>query len=292
MFALKKYTPIKLAFFAAYVVLLFYLIIPAFLWCPLYQTIVLCPFVCDEPAYKKVVAECTIKPEDHYFQNESGDKLHGWLFKKPGAQKLVLMHHGNAGNLSMRYMLANEVTACGASIFLYDYRGFGRSTGIPDLKGVLKDGQSANAYVTQKLGYAPEQVVHYGESIGSGIACEVAANNKSGGLILHSAVGSLPRVGRNVFAFLRPYPDFLFPQPQFDNVNKIRDIHAPVLLFHGMRDKTVSYHDSEAIYENATEPKKLVLLKESDHNNCAGNDFQPFDAELRSFLSGAKERSI
>lgn len=153
--------------------------------------------------------------------------------------------------------------------------------------GIIDDGQAANEYLTQKLNYKPHQIVHYGESIGSGVACEIAARNDSGGLILHSAVGSLPRVGRNVFAFLKPYPDFLFPQPQMQNIETIASVKAPVLMFHGEPDKIVSYHDSEAIYNNAKTAKRLVLLKESGHNCVIGHDFQLFDTEIRQFLSGA-----
>jgi len=279
----RKYSAVSLMLFVGYVLLLFYLVIPVFLWSPLYTSFVLFPSGHSEASYSEAIKSSKIKPEEHSFPNSNNNKLHGWLFKKPGAEKIILVHHGNAGNISTRLMLSNELTDCGASVFMYDYRGYGASTGWPTLDGLLEDGVAASDYLIDKLGYRPNQVIHYGESIGSGIACHAAAAGPNGGLVLQSAVGSLPRVGRNALAFLRPYPDFVFPNPQLQNVETIRRVNSPVLLIHGIPDTIV--------FANAIGKKKLVLLKTSGHNSVIGEDFEVFDKEIRDFISGRSQLS-
>lgn len=282
----RKWSPLGILCFVGYIALMFYMIVPLALWSPLYKSIVLVPIAYEKDFYDKAIALTTIKPQDEFFTNPAGDKLHGWYYQVPGAKKIVLMHHGNAGNIAYRHGLAQEITTrCGASFFVYDYTSFGKSAGVPSLDGMKADGIAAYDFVTSKLGYSPKDVINYGESIGSGIATQVAAAKPCAGLILQSAVGSLPRVGRNVFVFLRPYPDFLFPNPQFNNVEAIKAVHCPVILFHGMPDTTVSYHDSEAIYDNANQPKKLTLLKSSGHNSVTGEDFNVFENQVREFLN-------
>lgn len=282
----RRWTPFGVFCFVGYIVFVFYMVIPCFLWSPVYQSIVLVPIEYQKDFYDKAISLTQIRPQDEFFSNKNGDKLHGWYYQVPGAHKLILMHHGNAGNIAYRNALANELTTrCGASFFVYDYRGFGKSKGIPSLSGLQEDGEAAFDFVTAKLGYAPKDIINYGESIGSGVAVPVTATRPCGGLILQSAVGSLPRVGRNAIAFLRPYPDFIFPQPQLNNIEAIKEVHAPVILFHGIPDTTVSYHDSEAIYANAQEPKKLTLLKASGHNSVIGEDFNVFEKDVRDFLN-------
>lgn len=284
-----RYTRKGVAMLIGFTLFVIYMVVPVVMWVsPLYQQVILVPFKYDERAYKDSLSATQIKPEDHFFPNGNGNNLHGWLYRKPGAQKLIVMHHGNAGNVTTRVQLVNVFTDMGASFFVYDYRGYGRSDGQPILSGLVDDGLSAHDYLLQKCGFKPEQIIHYGESIGSGVACEVAAKRKSGGLILQSPVGSLPRVGRRNFAFLRPYPDFLFPRPQFNNVDMVRNLHMPVLFVASKADSVVSFHDSEDMYNNARTPhKKLLILNESGHNSITGNDFPPFDRDVRSLVSGS-----
>jgi uncharacterized protein len=268
----------------AFALFLVYMIIPCFLWSPMYEQMVIAPLPADPAKYEYAVTHAKYKPEDHFFPNKNGDKLHGWFFKNPDSNKVVLIHHGNAGNISTRWQLPELIRDCGASVFLYDYRGYGKSTGEPGVAKIIEDGSAAADYVTDKLGYRPEQIVHYGESIGSGVACDVAAHRKSGGMVFHSGVASLPNVWRSVFKFLQPYPDFLFPVPQIRNAEMVRDVHAPVLLFAAIPDTIVSYHNGEAIYANANEPKELVLFTESSHNCTLGGDCDKFVNAMRKFL--------
>jgi fermentation-respiration switch protein FrsA (DUF1100 family) len=266
---------------------LLYMVIPCFLWSPIFNQIVVLPSPADPKAYEFAVAHSKNKPKDCLFTNKNGDTLHGWFYANPAAKKLVLIHHGNAGNISSRFQLPDFLHDCGAAVFMYDYRGYGKSTGTPTVATLIEDGYAATSYATDKLGFRPEQIIHYGESIGSGVACDVAAQQKCAGLVFHSGLSSLPSEGRRVFAFLRPYPDFLFPHPQMQNAQNVRKVHAPVLVIAAIPDQVVSYHEGETVYANAAEPKELVLLKLSQHNCTVGEDCNLVDTAMRKFIQSS-----
>lgn len=270
------------AFFA----LLLYLVIPCFLWSPLYYEVIIAPSPADNAHYDDAIAHARNRPEDVFFTNRHGDKLHAWFVRNPQSNKLLLVHHGNAGNISTRWQLSDFLHDCGANVFMYDYRGYGKSSGAkPNVAALIDDGNDATKFLLEQRHFAPSQIIHYGESIGSGVACDVAAKDKYAGLILHSGLSSLPSVGRNVFAFLRVYPDVFFPVPQMRNIDTIRNVHAPVLFFAAIPDTIVSYHEGEAVYANANEPKQIVLLKESSHNCTTGGDCALVESAMRKFLT-------
>jgi pimeloyl-ACP methyl ester carboxylesterase len=252
------------------------------MWSPLYTAIVLRPFGANEyyDSIRKIPA-C----QEYFIANGHGDKLHAWFFHIPEAKKLVIVHHGNAGNMTHRMYLANAAIMCGAAVLLYDYRGYGSSTGNPSLAGLSEDGAAAYDFATGKLGFSPNQIVHFGESVGTGVACRLASTRPSAGLILQSPVASLPAVARaGVFVF-RAYPDFAFPQPQFDNLSEIARVRVPVLLLHGKKDRLVPYQQSQWILARAGQPKQLVLFEDAGHNDMPAGSPR-YQAVLSHFLLG------
>lgn len=258
----KKWTTTGKIMFTGWIFFLIAMIVPVALHTPIYSNVILFPMANTKspPVIKGVQGEeCT-------FTNDVGNKLNGWLYRVPGATKICIVHHGNAGNITNRLPLAELYATMGASTFLYDYRSFGKSEGEPLLRTLVTDGICAFDYVHNKLGFAPKDILHHGESIGSGVACAVATARPSGGLILQSAIGSLPSVGRAHFPFLAPYPDVFFPDPTLNNVEQIKSVHAPVLLVHGDADQTVPWQHSQAIYDNAPGHKKLVIFHGYGHN--------------------------
>lgn len=273
----QKWTLPGKLLFGTYTFFLIAMIVPLALHSPIYSNVILFPMSTGTP----VPTVAGVKGEDCFFTNEAGNKLHGWLFKVPGATKICIVHHGNAGDISYRAPIAEIYAKMGASSFLYDYRGFGNSEGKPLLSTLVSDGICAFDYVHNKLGYEPRNIIHHGESIGSGVACAVASARPSGGLILESAIGSLPRVGRAHFPFLAPYPDFFFPDPKLDNVEQIKSVNAPVLLVHGDADSVVPWQHSQAIFENAPGHKKLVIFHGYGHNSIDANN-----KEARETLQG------
>lgn len=258
-----------------------YLLLAMLMWSPIYTAVVLRPFG-PNGHYDSVRKIPTCR--EHFIVMPNAEKLHAWHFRIPNAKRLVIVHHGNAGNVTHRMYLANAAIMCGAAVLLYDYRGYGLSTGKPSLAGLLEDGQAAYDFAVTELGYTPDQIVNLGESVGTGVACRLASEKPSAALVLQSPVASLPAVARAGVFLFGAYPDVLFPEPHFDNVAQIKRVHVPVLLLHGKKDRLVPYSHSQQILANAHDPKHLELFEDAGHNDMPAGQPQ-YQRVLSGFLA-------
>lgn len=225
----------------------------------------------------------TATREEYFFKTADGQKLHGWLLRVPASDKVAIVHHGNAGNLLHRLFIAKHCIQAGASVFLYDYRGYGKSEGSTALTNLPEDGLAAYDFVRDSLKFA--HIINYGESIGTAVANQVSQQRPCDAVILQSGIGSLPMVARDGLFFMKLYPDFVFPQPRFANVELIKTLQKPLLIVHGSKDTMVPYKHAELIFANASEPKRLVLLPECGHNDVGINDEALFDKTLSEFFA-------
>jgi fermentation-respiration switch protein FrsA (DUF1100 family) len=231
-----------------------------------------------------------IKKQSLFVTAVDGSKLHAWLFKLPGSvsKKLALVSHGNAGNLSNRIYLANALTKSGCSVLLYDYRGYGLSTGKCSIDNICDDGATMYKFATGDLGYKPNQIVLYGESIGTAVTCSVAANFPCAGVILQSGFSSLPSVGRHLFPVLMLFPDAIFAEPQFRDSDRVKELHVPILFLHGKLDHVVPFQDSELMFANANQPKSLVLLPDCGHNDMGVQNATEFHGAIGGFIKSLR----
>lgn len=219
-----------------------------------------------------------------FFPTARGRKLHGWFLKKPGSRRVLLFSHGNAGNISYRAAIARLMVQAGASVFMYDYQGYGLSEGRPSLKGICQDALAAYDHLTGSEGAGAGEVVLYGESLGAGVSCYLASRRQCAGIVLQSAFSSLRRIGGEVMPFVRIYPSWLFPKPDLDNLAFLRDEHPPVLMFHGRLDSLIPFSHAQELFELATAPKTLVPLPMAGHNDISGTEPDCFRQELGRFL--------
>lgn len=225
-----------------------------------------------------------IKREDVWFTNANGDKLHGWFFQSPSAHaRLVLFTHGNAGNIGHRIHLAKCLLDGSASVLLFDYRGFGKSTGQLSISGMAEDAEAAYDYLTETRKIPPNRIVLYGESIGGGAACWLVERKPVAGIILDSSFTSLMRVAKKRTAVLRLYPDFLQPSPAFNNISVLAGHHPPLLIVHGQQDEIIPHSEAEDNFKSASEPKVMLSLQHSTHNN-KGPDLEIYAKSIKSFL--------
>jgi uncharacterized protein len=223
--------------------------------------------------------------EEVNFANAAGDTLHAWFIRAPGAKRIALVHHGNAGNLIHRLTIARDFLQLGTSVFLYDYRGYGASTGKPSVAGLIEDGLAAYDYVNKKLGYSPDQIIAYGESIGTAVTCRVALLRPCRAIVLQSGLSSLPAVAHDGVLWLKLYPDWVFPQPHFDTDSIIARLPEPILFIHGMKDSTIPYRQSEELFKLASNKQnKIVLLPDAGHNDVQGADEPQFYSALSGFV--------
>ncbi len=204
--------------------------------------------------------------EDAWFEADDATRLHGWFVPaKDPARAVVLFAHGNAGNLSDRAdIVATYAHRLGASTLIFDYRGYGRSSGRPSESGVVADARAARRWLAERTGIAERDIVLVGESIGGAVMVDLAAADGARGLILENTFGSLPEVA----AFHYPWlPIRLLMRSRFDSVAKIGTYHGPLLQFHGDADTIVPLNSARRLFDAANEPKRLLIISGGDHND-------------------------
>jgi fermentation-respiration switch protein FrsA (DUF1100 family) len=208
-----------------------------------------------------------------------GVLLHGWLLRKEEAPWTVIIFHGNAGNLSFHGATLEPFRALGLQAVLFDYRGYGLSTGSPTEEGLLRDGEAALNYVEGTLGAPRERIVFFGQSLGAGVATLLAARRPPGRLILESAWNSLAAVARHHYFFL---PAGLLLRDRYDSAAVIDQVACPILFLHPGEDEIVPVRLGRALYEKARGPKRFVLLPGAHHNDS-------FELRMREHLEAIRD---
>ena len=226
-----------------------------------------------------------IKKEEVFFRSANGKKLHAWHFSAPGADKTIIFNHGNAGNLTTRLATIEALLQTNASVFVYDYQGYGLSEGAPSLSSICDDGRAAYDYLVLERLRPADKILLYGESLGAGVACEISTTRRCAGIILQSGFSSLERIGKEVLPAVRLYPSALYPSPRLDNLSILKRPHPPLLLLHGDNDPVVPINHSRQIFEEALEPKSFTILEGSNHGDTAVLNSEKFRQSLISFLS-------
>ena len=209
--------------------------------------------------------------EDVYFQAEDGTQLHGWYVPHPHPRAHVLYCHGNAGNITCRAQVLKHLNEqLGLSVFVFDYRGYGRSEGKPTERGVLSDAQAASGWLAERAGVDPRQLVLLGRSLGGPVAVDVAADHGARGLILESTFPSLPDVAAKIYPWL---PVRLLLRTRLDAAKKIRAYDGPVLQSHGDSDGLVPIGLGKQLHQEIPGPKRFVTIPDADHNSPQGWDY-------------------
>lgn len=214
--------------------------------------------------------------DEVYIPLKSGKKLHCWYYKVANATKTILFNHGNAGNLSSRNSILNLLTQTGASVFIYDYEGFGKSEGLPTIDGICENGLAVYDHLVNQVGVKPENLIVYGESLGTGVAMYLADEKPVAAVILQSGFSSLRTIAQESYPTLRAFPSFLFPAQQLDTLTLAKKPHPPLLIVHGVLDRVVPYSHAQRLYKEASEPKQLLTLPNSGHTDIcstAPNEF-------------------
>lgn len=204
--------------------------------------------------------------EEVRFKSSDGVDLHGWFFHSTpssnGTGVVILFCHGNGGNISHRLAYYEVLLETGAAVLTFDYRGYGLSEGRPSEAGTYQDALGAMDWLFNR-GFDSTNVIVFGESLGGGIASEVASRQTVGGLVLQSTFTSVPDVGAEIFWWL---PVRLLGSIQYDTHQKLPNIQVPVVIMHSRKDSLIRYTHAERNFEAANEPKWLVELQ-GDHND-------------------------
>jgi uncharacterized protein len=221
--------------------------------------------------------------ENVEFATQDGVRLHGWYCPVPYPRCVFLMAHGNAGNITHRVdRITSWQQSLNVSVFVFDYRGYGRSDGQPNEPGVYNDARAAYRWVTADKGIAPEDVVFFGESLGTAVVLQLAMEVPPRALILESPLTSAVEVGQRAFPWL---PVRWIMRNRFASIEKIGRYHGPLLIIHGTQDTVIPFAMGQTLFDRANEPKRFYPVGGADHNEVAvvgGRRYmQAMDAFLR-----------
>ena len=188
--------------------------------------------------------------------------LIGWFYNKDIKKfKTILFFHGNAGSLKNRTYKLNHLKELDVNFLIIAWRGFSGNEGKPNEAGLYEDGRSAVKWLNTK-GIKDENIILYGESLGTAIAVEIAQNKKYSGIILESPFTSMINMGKKYYPF---FPVSFLLKDKFESYKKINNILMPVLVIHGKVDKIVPYTMGKKMYELANQPKFFYSQEYGDH---------------------------
>jgi uncharacterized protein len=195
-----------------------------------------------------------VPPSEHYFKTTDGVKLHAWYFRAANPEAPVIVWcHGNAGNLTDRADMGSEFAKRGISVFLFDWRGFGRSEGKAIEGKLFRDALAAHDYV-RSLG--AKRIVMYGESVGGPYAAWVAKERKDvAAVIIENSFPSLREMGNTLYA---PLPLGWTAPFSLRTTKWLNDAGVPVLVMHGTRDAVIPYALGKKLYDGLNVPKELL----------------------------------
>lgn len=201
--------------------------------------------------------------EDVYFRAEDGARLHGWYCPCENPRAYVLFAHGNGGNITVWTERMRELQGdYNVSVFIFDYRGYGKSQGRATVAGALQDARAAARWLAKKAGIEESDLVLMGQSLGGAIAVQLAAEIAPQGLILESTFSSF----RDVADHHAKWASWLVPKQKLDSVQQIGKYRGPLLQCHGDQDSVVPYALGKKLFEAANDPKTFVPMEGGDHN--------------------------
>jgi alpha-beta hydrolase superfamily lysophospholipase len=229
-----------------------------------------------EPQRKPVISW---NPEDYgiprertevlSFETDDGELLYGWYCRAQHPIASALYCHGNTGNLTNTAHVMPYLLDAGINVLLFDYRGFGRSSGSPSLSGIIDDGVTA-ARLHEKIRPKHVPSILYGYSLGGAIAGQIIRRHPFDGLILQSTFTNLPDIARVTFPRV---PLHLVSGRLFDTLEVVRNLTVPALIIHGTTDEVCPSWMAEQLHDScATSAKKLILVEGGRHKDLFERD--------------------
>jgi fermentation-respiration switch protein FrsA (DUF1100 family) len=228
-------------------------------------------------------AQAGLAYEDVELRTTDGERLHGWWVPARSGPPLahLLLAHGNAGNVGDRVLHAALLSGAGLDVLLFDYRGYGRSSGRPSEAGTHLDAHAARSALLARAGVRPDRVGYLGESLGGAVALALALEHPPAALVLMSTFTSVRDVARRHYPFL---PRALVPDA-YPSLRRVRALRAPLLVVHGDRDELVPLFHAEALFEAAPDPKRLYVVEGVGHNDLVSRAGGEWAAAIARFAA-------
>jgi len=231
--------------------------------------------------------DLTMTPQDvglHFeevaFHTEDGERLAGWFLPIENARATVLFFHGNAGNIGDRMDTLLVFHRMGLSVFIFDYRGYGASTGRPSEEGTYRDARAAWTYLIQTRGVSPWRIALWGRSLGGAIAAWLAQEVTPGALILESTFTSVPDVAADLYPL---FPVRWLTRFRYTAIEYVRRVRCPVLVIHSPDDEVIPFHHGWRLFEAAPQPKEFLEIRGS-HNEGFLLSLETYRTGVERFL--------
>lgn len=218
--------------------------------------------------------------EDVKFQSLDGTWLHGWFVPHPHAKRAILYCHGNAEQVGdLGYLAAQLRDELEASVFVFDYRGYGHSEGQPDEAGCIADGQAARNWLANRLGLQRNDVILMGRSLGGGVAVALAADGGARALVLENTFPSAVEVAARHFPWL---PVRWVMKNRYDSLSRMPHYDGPLFMVHGAVDELIPPAFARQLFDvSKSTNKRFMEIPDRGHNDPWPNHYYQ---ELKSFL--------
>ncbi|MFC1514453.1 alpha/beta hydrolase [Candidatus Omnitrophota bacterium] len=227
-------------------------------------------------------ADADLAFEDSFFTTGDGLRLHGWFIPHSQAVYTFLFLHGNAGNVSHRLEIIRILHELNLNVFIVDYRGYGKSEGVPSEQGLYQDVRAAYDHLLNVRTISADTIVIYGRSLGGNVGVDLASKVRAAALISDSGFSSARDMAGVIFPLV---PAHWFIRSKFDALSKIKKITCPKLIIHSRDDEMIPLRLGRKLFNNAPEPKTFLELTGS-HNDSLFSDRQGYSAALERFLEG------
>ncbi len=218
--------------------------------------------------------------EEVAFTASDGVRLHGWWVPAGPSRATLIFCHGNAGNISHRLESIRVFNSLGLNVFIFDYRGYGQSSGKPSEAGTYLDAEAAYDYVAKNLRIPPERIVIFGRSLGGAIAVQLALDRAAAALVCEASFTSTVELGKRIYPYL-PVKFLVFDR--YDSISKVGEIKTPKLFIHSTEDELVPYKQGRRLYEAAAPPKEFLEISGS-HGGGFLEDEGEYQRGLSAFL--------
>jgi fermentation-respiration switch protein FrsA (DUF1100 family) len=226
-----------------------------------------------------------VQPEEQWITTPDGVRLNAWLFRARDASAPMLVYfHGNAGNLGERGPVASRLAAHGISVFLFDWRGYGKSEGTPTEEALFIDTLAAWDHA-RKITPA---LSAYGESLGGPYAAYVAKTRGANCVVIENSFPSLSEIGDVLYA---PIPVGWTARGSLTTARWLNDAGVPVLVMHGKPDAVIPFALGESLYKQLRVPKEMLVSETAGHCEIANAEGERFYGMVTRFVSSHSKRS-
>jgi len=222
-----------------------------------------------------------LEHENVWFQSDDGTRLFGWLVPHPQPRFAVVYCHGNAehvaDNADLMAILRSELQA---SVFIFDYRGYGRSEGRPYETGLVADTKAAQRWLARRMKIEPHQVVVMGRSLGGAVAVASAADLGARALVIESTFSRMTDTAQHLYPWL---PVHLLMRNRYDSVARIARYTGPLFQSHGTNDTFIPIVLARELFDSTpSNSKEFEELRGYGHNNLPPRDYY---AKIVDFLA-------